>query len=71
MLDSVTSPTIYRSSQSSVTANKERDKSIKILKYMLTSFVLCYSSWVVLELLGSLGVLGVNAGIYIGTLYSF
>ena len=50
-----------------VTENKERDKSIKILTYMLTSFVVCFSSWVVLELLGSLGVLGVNAGIYIGT----
>ena len=33
---------------------------------MLASFVVCFSSWIVLELLGSLGVLGINAGIYIG-----
>lgn len=55
-----------RPSAMMVAFNKERDKSVRILTYMLASFVICYSSWVVLELLGSLGVLGVNAGIYVG-----
>ena len=59
---------MFRGSRS-VVENKERDRSIKILRYMLASFVVCFSSWVVLELLGSLGVLGINAGIYIGTDY--
>ena len=51
--------------------NRERDRSIKILRYMLASFVVCFSSWVVLELLGSLGGLGINAGIYIGNFLHF